>query len=65
MERYDVLRKIIDHVTKGADYRNPFWFHLPLSRSLSDNFSGLAATAERHVEMDGSTVTSHLDSLNS
>lgn len=52
-------------ITSQRELQNPFWFHLPLSRSLSDNFSGLAATAERHVEMDGSTVTSHLDSLNS
>lgn len=51
-EGYDVLRRIIDHVTKRTT-ENPFWFHLPLSRSLSDNFSGLAAATERHIEMDG------------
>lgn len=65
-ERCDVLRRIIDHVTKRTiEPPSPFWFHPPLSRSLSDNFSGLVAAAERHAEMDGSTVTSHLDSLNS
>jgi hypothetical protein len=65
VERVATISRAGSSITSQREVQNPFWFHLPLSRSLSDNFSGLVAATERHVEMDGSTVTSHLDSLNS
>lgn len=51
--RKDTMSCAGSSITSQRELQNPFWFHLPLSRSLSDNFSGLVAATERHIEMDG------------